>query len=188
MSRSMWLTFLAGCEASFNFKHLGKQNGVPAFGALHSTTNKYNEIRSMVLTPTKAHNQYMPALATIPQSLKAYGHAPVELVFTDNVRADKMELENIFPSLCRDVLPIPDHSSYEQLECPLDWRITILSSSFQIESWLSSLMDDISNGEEMFVGMDMQWPVDRSSSIHGRVAVISIARDKEIYLLQVSDS
>ena len=151
-------------------KHLGKQNGVLVFGALHSTTNEYNEIHSMVLTPTKAHNQYMPALATIPQSLKAYGHAPVELVFTDSVRADKTELENIFPSL-----PILDHSSYEQLECPPNWRITILSSSFQIESWLSSLMDDISNGEEMFVGMDMEWPVDQSSSIHGRVAVISIA-------------
>lgn len=169
-------------------KHLEKQNGVPVFGALHSTTNEYNEIHSMVLTPTKAHNQYMSALATIPQSLKAYGHAPVELVFTDNVWADKMELENIFPSLCRDILPIPDHSAYEQLECPPDWHITILSLSFQIESWLSSLMDDISNGEEMFVGMDMEWPVDRSSLIHGQVAVISIAQEKEIYLLQVSVS
>ena len=139
----------------------------------------------MILTPTKAHNQYTPALLAISHSLEVYGHPPVDLVFTDNVRGDKAELENIFPSLLRDVQPIPDQSSYPTLSCPPEWQITILSSSFQIESRLNSLMEDVSDDGELVVGLDMEWPVDRSCSISGRVAVISIALEREIYLLQV---
>ncbi len=55
--------------------------------------NEYGEVRAMTLTPTKAHDQFMPALAEIPRSLKKYGYADVEVIFTDNVRADKAELE-----------------------------------------------------------------------------------------------
>jgi hypothetical protein len=164
---------------------MGKQNGVPVFGALHTCTNEYNEIRSMILTPSKSHSQYMPALAAISQSLKMYGHPPVELVFTDNVRGDKAELEKVLPSLCKDVVPVPDHSLFEKLGVPGDWSVTILSSPFQINARLSSMMEDIPDGGELLVGMDMEWPVDLNSSIQGRVAVISIAFEKEIYLLQV---
>jgi hypothetical protein len=46
-------------------------------------------------------------------------------------------------------------------------------------------MEDIPEGGELLVGMDMEWLVDLSSSIQGHVAVISIALEKEIYLLQV---
>jgi hypothetical protein len=168
-------------------KHLGKQNGVPVFGALHSCINEYNEICSMILTPMKAHDQYMPALVAISQSLHTYGHPPVELIFTDNVHADKMELENVFSSLQLNVEQIPDHSSLEHLKYPSDWGITILSSPFQIENRLRSIMEDIPDGGELFVGMDIEWPADHFSSIQGQVAVISIACNQEIYLLQVSD-
>jgi hypothetical protein len=141
----------------------------------------------MILTPTKAHNQYMPAMAAISQSLATYGHPPVQLVFTDNVRADKMKLESIFPSLQSNVEPIPDHSSYERLTCPPEWHIVSLSTSFQIETRLRSIMEDIPEGGELYVGVDMEWPVDRCTSIQGRVAVISIAWDKEIILIQVGN-
>lgn len=46
-------------------------------------------------------------------------------------------------------------------------------------------MEDIPEGGELCVGVDMEWPVDRCTSIQGRVAVISIAWDKEIILIQV---
>ena len=140
----------------------------------------------MTLTPSKAHNQFIPALTSISKSLETFGHSPMELVFTDNVRADKAELERALPELCRDVVPVPDESRYPKLELPSDWRITMLSSAYQINSRLNSMMEDIKDGEELYVGMDMEWSVDRLSSIQGRVAIISIAMDHDIYLLQVT--
>jgi hypothetical protein len=42
-------------------KHLGKVNGKTVFaGGLHTCVNEITEIRSMVLTPSKAHNHFMP--------------------------------------------------------------------------------------------------------------------------------
>ncbi|PBK81020.1 hypothetical protein ARMGADRAFT_1039609 [Armillaria gallica] len=55
--------------------------------------NKFGEVQAMTLTPTKAHDQFMPTLAEILTSLKKYGHGDMELVFTDNVHAHKPELE-----------------------------------------------------------------------------------------------
>ncbi len=56
-----------------------------------------------MLTPTKAHDQFMPALAEILTSLKKYMHGDVELVFTDNIHANKPELERVFPLLTYNV-------------------------------------------------------------------------------------
>ena len=51
----------------------------------------------MTVTPTKAHDDCMPALAEIPLSLAKYGHMPVQAVFTDNIRGDKKaHQENYF--------------------------------------------------------------------------------------------
>ena len=55
-------------------KHLGKVNGEEVFGALHTSINEYVEVRTMTLTLTKGHAQFMPALMTIPHSLCDYGH------------------------------------------------------------------------------------------------------------------
>ena len=53
---------------------MGKVKKTTVFSAIHSTTNEYGEIRAMVLTPTKAHDQFMPILSSIPASLEKFGH------------------------------------------------------------------------------------------------------------------
>lgn len=110
----------------------------------------------MILTPSKSHSQYMLALAAISQSLKIYGHPPIELVFTDNVCGDKAELEKVLASLCKDVVPVLDHSCFEKLVVVTDWSVMILSLPFQINAWLSSMVEDIPDGGELLVGMDME--------------------------------
>ena len=60
----------------------------------------------------------MPVLAEIPKSLALYGHGATEVIYTDNVRADKHELEQAFPSLLDNVTPVPDHSDLEPLSLP----------------------------------------------------------------------
>lgn len=166
-------------------------NGEPIFGALHTATNEYVEIRQMTLTPTKAHDQFMPALAKISESLKMYGHGEIEAVMTDNVRADKAELERMFPSLRKDVHPVPLETSLPVLGVPSDWDICVLDTKYLINNRLNELMErlkDLREDQSLDVGMDMEWSVYRDQGIHGRVALVSIAYSGCIYLIQVRPS
>lgn len=167
---------------------LGKVNGVATFGALHTACNNYGECRKMTLTPTKGHNDCMPALAEIPVTLAKYGHAPVKVVFTDNVRRDKSALEQAFPSLLYDVSPVPS-SALDDLELPDGWHVCRLGSTFQINSRMNCLMDELRGVDdegELFVAMDLEWPVDRETGIYGKVSLISFAYEKAVYLIPVS--
>ena len=123
-------------------KLLGKTNGVPTFGALHTACNNYGECRKMTLTPTKAHDDCMPALAEIPLTLAKYGHAPVQVVFTDSIRGDKKALGQVFPSLLSDVVSMPS-SSLENLEIPSDWNVHSSSTTFQINTRMNVIMNDL---------------------------------------------
>jgi hypothetical protein len=135
--------------------HLGKVNGEPTFGGLHTVTNKYGEVRQMTLTPTKAHDQFMPALSIIPHSLRKYGHHDVELVFTDNVHGDKAELEQVFPSLLSDVFPV--QSSLPTLSISPEWEVQHLRNAYQVNSRINCLLDDLAALPEtstMTIGME----------------------------------
>jgi len=138
----------------------------------------------MVLTPTKAHDQFMPALQQISKSLTMYGHSPIELVFTDNPRGDKRELETNIPSLLTDVVAVPDSSALQNLKLPETVQTLVLSSAFQINTRLNSIMSAISQSE-FYVALDMEWSVNREMGIQGRVAVISMTYGQEIFLIPV---
>lgn len=138
----------------------------------------------MTLTLSKAHHQFMPAIAAIWKSLDTYGHHPVQVAFTDNVWSDKAELENVLPALRHNVIPVPDVSSLKHLILPMK-DVILLSSAFQVNTWLNSIMDSIPAGGELYVAMDMEWSVDQSNGIQGRVALISIALNSDIFLLPV---
>ncbi|KAG6847920.1 hypothetical protein H0H93_004886 [Arthromyces matolae] len=140
-------------------KHIGKVGGEPVFAALHTCVNKYGEIRKMTLTATKAHDQCMPALAEIPHSLRKYGHGDIEGVFTDSA-SDKAELERIMPSLLKDVVPVPTSSEYPKLTIPSDWPCAVLRTTYQINTRLNIIMDELSklpDTESISLALDMEY-------------------------------
>jgi hypothetical protein len=161
-------------------------NGVPVFEALHTSVNEYSEIRSMTLTPSKAHSQFMPALAAIADSLENREHDPIELVFTDNPRLDKPELETVLPSLLKDVVPVPNPNSFPTFCLPPSAHIYTLSSTFQVNTRLEAVMAAISSDKDCYMAVDMEWPVNTTNGIHGHVALISIAHKEDIFLIPVS--
>lgn len=148
--------------------------------------NEFSEIRSLVLTPTKAHNQFMPALQSISSSLSTYGQSPIEFVFTDSPRHDKFELERNIPSLLEDVVPTPNPSTLETLSLPTGTSVLMLSSTYQVNTRLNSILSDIRNNEIFYVGLDVEWPVNRETGVHGHVALISLTYGEEIFLIPVS--
>lgn len=128
------------------------------FGALHTTLNNYGEIRHQVLTPNKAHDQYMPALALIPKLCCQYGHSLPKLVYTDNICGDKTELEHTIPSLCDDVQPIPASSVFPRLEIPMLWTVHRLESEYQVKLQMQLLLGELNQLEtgELTVAMNME--------------------------------
>ncbi|KAG6877083.1 hypothetical protein C0992_010900, partial [Termitomyces sp. T32_za158] len=168
-------------------RHLGKVSGETVFaGGLHTSINEMNEIRSMILTPSKAHAQFMPALQAISKSLETYGHKPIGAVMTDMPRLDKPELEKTLPSLLTNVVPVPDIATLPKLSVPIEWNVTQLGSRFQINTRLNTLMDGLADKERFFVAMDMEWSVDIQNGIQGPVALITIAFKYEIFLIPLT--
>ncbi|KAI0281535.1 hypothetical protein BC826DRAFT_1140742 [Russula brevipes] len=148
----------------------------------------YGELRAMALTMTKGHEQVMPALAEIPASLCKYGHRDIELVFTDNVRGDKRELERTLPSLLRDVQPVT-HSDLKPLTITTDWEISVLRSRYQVDNLLNTFLEDVAalpSESSRAIAMDMEWSVNRQTGVHSLVSVVTIAFDKKIWVVQVS--
>lgn len=163
---------------------MARVNGIPVFSALHSTVNEYGEIRAMVLTPTKAHDQFMPILAKIPRSLALFGHGPTEVIFTDNVRGDKLELEASIPSLKNDIVPVVK-TRIEPLQLPKSWAVVELSNAHQINFRFDLIMNHKTNSTSVVAAVDMEWPVDTLSGIRGPVALIQIAVQNTVYLIKV---
>lgn len=52
--------------------------------------------------------------------------------------------------------PVPDPALYPKLVLPPDWNVTILSSAYQINTQLNSMMEDLKEDEDLYVGMDME--------------------------------
>ncbi|KAF8328650.1 hypothetical protein F5887DRAFT_897466 [Amanita rubescens] len=148
------------------------------------------KVRISVECLARCYNaQFMPALATIPHSLREYGHEDVGLVFTDNVHADKNELERVFPSLLQDVKPVPLSTSMECLEVPAEWTTTILESAYQISTRLNIILqqlDMLPADQFIDIAMDMEWSVNRTEGIQGRIALVTIAFSHCIYLIRLS--
>ncbi|KAI0688289.1 hypothetical protein BC835DRAFT_1529543 [Cytidiella melzeri] len=146
-------------------------------------------MRAAVLTPTKAHDQFMPVLAHIPHSLRTYGHDDVQLVFTDNPRADKPELEHAIPSLTYNIHPILPPNSLVVLEVPADWTVYDLNTNFRIQNSLNSILEDLQKlpaNKCLDIAIDMEWPVNMTEGIYGEVAILSIAYEKSILLVHTS--
>ncbi|GBE82644.1 hypothetical protein SCP_0410290 [Sparassis crispa] len=165
-------------------KRMARINGTSVFSALHSTVNEYGEIRAMTLTPTKAHDQIMPILATIPKSLVQFGHTLTVCIYTDNVHADKRELEQAFPSLLEGLTPVPEYSKLKPLTIPDHWSIVHLSTAHQINVRLNTIMNHRTTTSSVTAALDMEWPVDLSTGIRGPVAIIQIAYHDCIYLIK----
>lgn len=130
----------------------------------------------------------MPALATIQYSLRDYGHEDIQLIFTDCVKTDKAELERIFTCLHNNVEPIPAASSLPHFTIPSDLQPTILETPFTVTARLNYLMESLQGLPEnqcLDVAMDMEWSVNITEGYQGRVALVSIAFSKTIYLIRV---
>jgi hypothetical protein len=147
-------------------------------------TNEKGEIRTCNLVATKAQSQYELALTRMRQSLSLYGHTQPLIFYTDNM-ADKPFLERSFPSLQNDVVPKEKYSDLEPFEIP---HVEILpkDSVLSINDAARSILDDVPQDEGcLIIGFDSEWNVN-PSGLRSKTAIIQIAYQNRVYVLQVS--
>jgi hypothetical protein len=124
-------------------------------------------------------------------SLAMYGHSQPTLFYTDNM-SDKAFLETSFPSLRESLVPIEKFSGLEPFALPDDVQVLVKDEAAAINAVLSTILDDVPLEEsepDIVVGFDAEWNVsvsDCGSFTHGNVAVVQIAYEHRVYILQVS--
>ncbi|KAI9461358.1 hypothetical protein HD554DRAFT_2041439 [Boletus coccyginus] len=160
-------TCMLAIDHSFKIiKWLGKVGSASLFTALHTTTNEHAEICSILFMMMKGHDHFILNLCQIGQSLKMFGHNDVQAVFMDNVCDDKDEVQQTFPSLLKDIEPIPSHTH-------------------QINLYFNIIMNHQSpENLNVMVAFDMEWPMDLDTGVHDLIALIQIAYQSTIYLIK----
>lgn len=164
-------------------------NGVRVFTALLSLTNRLGELRRCDLVATKAHSQYEHGLIQMNKSLTLYGNGETILVYMDNM-SDKAFLESSFPSLRKDVVPIEKYGNLDLFSLPSTVQVTVLSEKSTINAALSTILDDVpidESDKDLVIGFDAEWNVwmDGAKFTRGDIAVVQIAYEARVYILQV---
>ncbi|KAG6818631.1 hypothetical protein H0H93_003310 [Arthromyces matolae] len=170
-------------------KHVFKVEGVPIFTALLTVTNEKGEIRVCVFVATKSHAQFVDALRKMSEDLTLYGHTQPEVFYTDNL-ADKGMLESIFTSLLNDVIAVEKYSHLPTFTLPSS-SIVNLKSASEINNVIRSILDTVPQSGNLVVGFDSEWNVETSATGritgHGPPAVIQIAHEEKVYVLQIGE-
>ncbi|KAJ7754059.1 hypothetical protein B0H16DRAFT_1833181 [Mycena metata] len=170
-------------------KQIMKINGESVFAATLTVTNEWGEARILVFVATSSHSEYESALLDTKKSLELYGHSQPEVIFTDNPAADKPFLENIFPSLTKDVVPVVKDSGMELFIMPNDISVRVSYDLAAIENEIAKITHDINiqdATDKLVVGFDAEWNVDTASGTTHPTAIIQIAYKTWVNVFQIA--
>ncbi|KAF6763228.1 hypothetical protein DFP72DRAFT_1000650 [Ephemerocybe angulata] len=173
-------------------KRIATVNHLPVFGALLCFTNEKGEIRALNFVATKAHSQYELTLKGIRESLELYGHESIKIVYTDNV-TDRAFLESSFPSLRMGVAPVEKYSHLPLFSLPSGVQPLVRREESAINAAMSTILAHVPVDEtegDLAIGFDCEWNVgvlgDGPGVERGEIAIIQIAFENRVYILQVS--
>ncbi|KAJ7159203.1 hypothetical protein C8R43DRAFT_1177962 [Mycena crocata] len=179
---------LVGWDQSFKaIKYIARLNGSRVFGSLWTLINQYVQIRQMILTPTQHMHHVEQPLKDIIRSLHEHGHAPISLLWTDNVKADHQFAERVIPTLrVGNDSTSADKTSYPDLQIP--HLVVHLASSLQLIdnacSTIMSTVGDETTNKMITVGFSIEWDWRASQAGHFPAAMMQIAMNNVVYLLQ----
>lgn len=174
-------------------KKIAKVGGKPVFQALYTVCNEYEEVRAMAFVPTKGHAHVKPLLCALKRSYELYGHTMPKIVFTDNVVGDQKLFEDIFPSLIIDVKHVDDvtvevadqEHELPVYEIPSDVTVECLYSIDSIDFFMQTILNDIHDRRtRVNIGFDCEWYYTIRPSYQGKVAIIQIAYQKKVFIIQ----
>ncbi|KAI7872237.1 uncharacterized protein EV154DRAFT_580069 [Mucor mucedo] len=147
-------------------------NNCPSFTGLYTVTNEYDEIRIMVLTPTKALDFLKGPFEKMLGSLRENNHQEPTVYFTDNVDADRSFLESVLPSLKENVRRIEDHSSVVERSSSLPrlafvCHCSLLRCMRSREAFLVGLKELLASENIVKIGRSVEADLERMHKDYG---------------------
>ena len=124
------------------------------------------------------------------ESLTMYGHSQPTLFYTDNM-SDKSLLETAFPSLRQNVTAVEKYSNLDSFILTDDVQVDVRDNESAINAALSTITDDLpteASDPDLVIGFDAEWNVgvsDTGGFTRGEIAIVQIAYEKRVYILQV---
>ncbi|KAJ7073752.1 hypothetical protein C8F01DRAFT_1271548 [Mycena amicta] len=183
---------IASMDQSFKaLKYIARLDGVKAFGSLLTFKNHLEQIRQMILTPTKHLHHAEGPLRDIQKLLHQHGHPPISMVWTDNVKADRKFMERVVPSLrvqaSSSSTAIQTPQMYPPVQVPA-LNSLIASSPWLIEEACATILSSIRDlplTEKVFVGFALEWDWRASQHGHFPASLMQIATGDSLHLLQI---
>ncbi|GLB45297.1 putative essential for the formation of DNA replication focal centers [Lyophyllum shimeji] len=183
---------ICGVDHSFKLtKHVAKVDGIQIFTGLLTLTNEMGQIRICNLVATKSHSQFVLALQQMRQSLEIYGHDQPSVIYTDSMN-DKDFLEQCFPSLQQDVVPVEKFANLLPLQIPETFSISIKNTVTAINDAMRTILEHLPDDDgvdTIIIGLDAEWNVEVSQRGYvtgrGQTAILQVAHGTHIYILQI---
>ncbi|KAI9473378.1 hypothetical protein BDB00DRAFT_879759 [Zychaea mexicana] len=108
--------YLKGDHTFKIIKLTSKLNRQPAFAALYTILNEYEEVRLQFLVPTKSLEHLRYAFDAMRNAYELYGYKQPQVFLTDNVTGDQGFLKRTLPSLTQDVVPVTEKEPSDSME------------------------------------------------------------------------
>ena len=158
--------------------------GMKISEALHSVTNEWEEILSMVLVPSKHLLHTRAILEDISNAQNEYGHGPIELFYLDNAPQERSHYESCIPSLKTNVVPvsISARPHLPNASIPSSYTIKVLTNTKQMAEELIPLIE-LSNlrtsANPVIIACDAEWVVGKA------IALFQICFENAILLMRI---
>ncbi|KAF9052488.1 hypothetical protein BDZ89DRAFT_1032535 [Hymenopellis radicata] len=129
---------IAKADHTFDvLKYMGGLNGEKIWKAEYNLVNQFEEVRAECLTLTKSLSFVREMFEKVQESLKALGHPPTMILYTDSPQSEQGFHEAITKSLAENVRHISTWTDLSQLQ-----RTPTTNVSFDFCSY-SIVMDDL---------------------------------------------
>jgi hypothetical protein len=174
-------------------KFMSRLESVPVHVAMYSAVNEFEECRTQALTLTKRLDYIEGCYKGIASGLKAHGHKPTELMYTDNAQAELAFHERTTQSLQENVshVVIDPHAHLPELLLPTTYTLRCYDQADLIDAACDSILAaGRDNSSKLIIGFSIKYCVEpdgqgglvpKSNSID----VIQLASGNIVYVFKV---
>jgi hypothetical protein len=175
-------------------KFFARLHGVSTHEAMYSGVNEFEECRIQALTLTKSLNYVEGCYKGLEAGLKAYGHGPTELIYTDNAQAELAFHERTTPSLKQNVshVVLDPYAHLPALKLPDNFKMCYYDASDLIDAACDSLLSRTGpDMPKLIVGLGLKYVVESDGnggyiSQSEKIDVIQIATGDTVYVFKVT--
>ncbi|KAJ7572428.1 hypothetical protein C8J56DRAFT_759951, partial [Mycena floridula] len=177
-------------------KYISCLSGEPAFEAMYTLVNEWEEIRAQSLTISKSLSVVQDMISDVSKGLEAHGHPPTYQMYTDNAKAELTFHESTTASLAKDVVHIDadPYSALSKLTVPAGFSFNYYEAPDLIDAACLRIIEALpqESSQRRVIGLDILFSEPTETLPEGRAAraeqidVLSISTSEEVYIFKVS--